>query len=77
MSDRFGDQECAALYLTWRLGRPLDCPACQGFVTSADEAKTGWSRTRRFTCEGCGRSGVHLVPDDASGPIREMPGAKR
>ena len=37
----------------------------------------GWSRTRRFTCEGCSRSGVHIVPDDASGPIREKPGAKR
>ena len=65
VSESFGDQECAALYLAWRLGRPLECPSCQALVTSTDEAKAGWSRTRRFTCEGCGRTGVHDVPDEA------------
>jgi hypothetical protein len=73
VSDRFGDQECAALYLAWRLGRPLDCPECQAFVNSADAAKPGWSRTRRFTCEGCDRAGVHLVPDEAPRALREKP----
>ena len=77
MSERFGDQDSAALYLAWRLGRPLDCPACRGFVTSADEAKAGWSRTRRFICESCGRAGVHLVPDEAPSALREKSTAPR
>ncbi|MDL2717080.1 MAG: hypothetical protein PT977_04950 [Acidobacteriota bacterium] len=69
MSEPFNDQESASLYLAWRLGRPLECPACSGVVSSSEEAKPGWSRSRRFTCESCGRDGAHLVPDDASGPL--------
>jgi len=70
MSEPFNDQESASLYLAGRLGRPLECPACSGVVVPTDEPTTGFSRSRRFTCEGCGRTGVHVVPDDASGPIR-------
>lgn len=77
MSKRFGDQECAALYLAWRLGKTLDCPECGGFVTSADESRAGWSRTRRFVCQGCGRAGAHRVPDEAPMPLREKPSAPR
>jgi len=69
MNEPFGDQESAALYLAWRLGRPLECPTCSGIVTASEETKPGWSRSRRFTCGACGRDGVHMVPDDASGPI--------
>lgn len=75
MSERFDEQESAALYLAWRLGRPLDCPECRGFVTSSDEAKAGWSRTRRFICEGCRKTGVHLVPDEAPRALQEKPSA--
>jgi hypothetical protein len=71
MSEPFSEQESASLYLAARLGRPLECPTCPGVVISSDESKPGWSRSRRFTCEGCGRDGVHLVPDDATGPIRQ------
>ena len=77
MSERFSEQESAALYLSWRLGKPLDCPVCRGFVTSSDEAKAGWSRTRRFICEGCRKTGVHLVPDEAPRLLLEKPSAPR
>ncbi len=73
MGERFNEQGSAALYLAWRLGRPLDCPECQGFVISMDEAKPGWSRTRRFTCDACGRWGLHLVPDETPQSLREKP----
>ena len=69
VTEPFSTQECASLYLSWRLGRPLQCPTCLEEVTSAEEPTAGWSRTRRFTCTGCGRNGAHHVPDDASGPI--------
>jgi hypothetical protein len=61
------------LYLGWRLGKPLACPACGAHVTSRDDARVGWVGSRCFTCDGCGRTGTHLVPDRAPSALREKP----
>lgn len=74
MSETFSDQDCAVLYLGWRLEKPLVCPACGGRVTSRDDARAGWVRSRRFTCDDCGRTGAHLVPDGAPSALREARG---
>jgi hypothetical protein len=73
MSETFSDHECAVLYLGWRLEKPLACPECGAHVTSYDDAKAGWGRSRRFTCDGCGRTGAHLVQDPASSAQRGNP----
>lgn len=73
MTETFSDHECAVLYLSWKLDRPLICPVCGAEVTSGDEASAGWIRSRRFTCDGCGRTGVHEVPDLPPSVLRETP----
>lgn len=67
------DRDCAVLYLGWRLGKPLGCLACDAHVASRDDARVGWVGSRRFICDGCGRTGVHLVPDRAPIALREKP----
>jgi hypothetical protein len=65
MSETFSNQECVVLYLGWRLDKPLACPACGAQVSSRDDARAGWVGSRHFTCDGCGKTGTHLVPDRA------------
>jgi hypothetical protein len=69
----FSDQDCAVLYLGWRLEKPLTCPACAANVASRDDASVGWVSSRRFTCDTCGRTGAHLVPDRVLSVLREEP----
>lgn len=66
MSETFDDHACAVLYLSWRLEKDLACPECGAHVTSSDDSRAGWVRTRLFTCDGCGKTGAHLVQDAAS-----------
>ena len=65
MSEILSDQDCAVLYLGWRLEEPLACPVCGAKVATRGDARVGWVGSRNFTCDGCGRTGVHLVPDEA------------
>ena len=73
LSETFSDQDCVALYLRWRLDKPLDCPACGGHVSSHHDARVGWAGSRLFICDGCGKTGTHLVPDPAPSAVREKP----
>jgi hypothetical protein len=73
MSETFSDQECVVLYLGWRLDEPLACPACGAHISSRNDAKAGWVGSRRFTCDGCGKIGTHLVPDPVTSAPKETP----
>lgn len=73
MGETFSDQDCVVFYLGWRLGKPLQCPVCDAQVSSRDDARVGWAGSRRFTCNGCGRTGAHLVPDRAPSALTEKP----
>lgn len=57
------EKDCVVLYLSWRLGQPLACPACGANVASRDDSRAGWLGSRLFTCGGCRATGAHLVPD--------------
>jgi hypothetical protein len=73
MTETLSDKDCAVLYLGWRLQKPLACPACGAHVASRDDARVGWVDSRSFTCDGCGRTGSHLVPDRVQSVSREKP----
>jgi hypothetical protein len=68
----FTKEQSAALYERWRESRDPTCPDCDADVSSERQGRAGNARTRVFTCDGCGKTGTHIVPNGLPRPGEEI-----